>query len=191
MQRQNRVPHYPLDYEAFALSDMLGPPSTADFPAIGSEGLFPLPIPHQSSGCTADLGRKGLLGARGGSFSLSQPSNVRSSHPQAALDFSSLQQSDRDTLQPVPSRSLPEFLTRDKIRDRQDSPPENLDDSRIHLSTKEIVREQNRRAAARFRQRQKVRSCTFCRCFTALKADNLQPSGLSSAAQGCPDVTLM
>ncbi|CAL5219987.1 g1925 [Coccomyxa viridis] len=53
----------------------------------------------------------------------------------------------------MPSRSLPEYLTRDKIRDRQDSPPG--DDSRIHLSTKEIVREQNRRAAARFRQRQK------------------------------------
>ena len=158
MQRQNRVPHYPLDYEAFALSDMLGPASTADFPAISSDGLFSLPIPHQSSGCTADLGRKALHGARGGSFSLSQPSNVRPSHPQATLDFSSLQHSDRESLQPVPSRSLPEYLTREKIIDREDSPPVN--DSRIHLSTKEVVREQNRRAAARFRQRQKVSSCT-------------------------------
>ena len=158
MQRQNRVPQYPLDYEPFALSDMLGPASTADFPAISSDGLFSLPIPHQSSGCIADLGRKALHGARGGSCSLSQASNVRSGHPQATLDFSSLQQSDRESLQPVPSRSLPEYLNRDKNIDRQDSPPDN--DSRIHLSTKEIVREQNRRAAARFRQRQKVTSCT-------------------------------
>lgn len=154
MQRQNGVPHYPLDYEPFALSEMLGPSSTADFPPIGSEGLFPLPIPHQYSGNTADSGRNGLQGGRGGSFSMSQPHSMRSRHPQATLDFSSLQQSVRDSLQPMPSRSLPEYLNREKIRNRQDSPPE--DDSRTHLSTKEVVREQNRRAAARFRQRQKV-----------------------------------
>ena len=182
------MPHHPLDYEAFALSDMLGPASTADFPAIGSEGLFPLPIPHQSSGCTADLGRKGLQGARASSFSLSQPSNMRSNHPQATLDFSSLHQSDRDTLQPMPSRSLPEYLTRDKIRDRQDSPPDG--DSRIHLSTKEIVREQNRRAAARFRQRQKVISCTVCYFSTALKAVYTEPNGLSGAKRCCRNVSI-
>jgi len=164
MQRQNGVPNYPLDYEAFALSEMLGPASTADFPAIGSEGLFPLPIPHQPSGYTADLGRNGLQGGRGGSFSMSQPSNMRSRHPPATLDFSSLQQSVRDALQPMPSRSLPEYLTRDKIRDCQDSPTDT--DSRLHLSTKEIVREQNRRAAARFRQRQKVSSRQHGRLYT-------------------------
>ena len=156
MQRpQNGVSSYPLDYESFAMADMPGLASTADFPTIGSEGLFPLAIPHQSSGYTADLGRNGFHSGRGGAFSLSQPSSMRVSHPQASLDFSSLPQSIRETLQPMPSRSLPEYLSRDKFRgDQPDSPTEK--DPRVHLSTKEIVREQNRRAAARFRQRQKV-----------------------------------
>ncbi|CAK0770229.1 hypothetical protein CVIRNUC_003746 [Coccomyxa viridis] len=136
------------------MADMPGLASTADFPTIGNEGLFPLAIPHQSSGYTADLGRNGFHSGRGGAFSLSQPSSMRVSHPQASLDFSSLPQSIRETLQPMPSRSLPEYLSRDKFRgDQPDSPTEK--DPRVHLSTKEIVREQNRRAAARFRQRQK------------------------------------
>ena len=158
MQRQNVAPHYPIDYETFALSEMLGPASTAKFPPTGNEGLFPLPIPHQSSAFTADLGRNSLPIGRGGSFSLPRQGNMRISHPQATLDFSSLQQSVRETLQPVPSRSLPEYLTRDNFREQNDDSPRDNEGSRsIQVSTKEIVREQNRRAAARFRQRQKVR----------------------------------
>ena len=158
MQRQNGAPHYPIDYETFALSEMLGQASTADFPAIASEGLFPLPIPHQSSAFTADLGCVSLPNGRGVSFSLPRQSNMRVGHPQATLDFSSLQQSVRDTLQPVPSRSLPEYITRDRLHEQNDDSPRGNEGSRgIQLSTKEIVREQNRRAAARFRQRQKVR----------------------------------
>ena len=61
MQRpQNGVSSYPIDYESFAMADMPGLASTADFPTIGNEGLFPLAIPHQSSGYTADLGAQWL-----------------------------------------------------------------------------------------------------------------------------------
>ena len=108
------------------LSEMLGPSSTADFPAHRQRRPF-LRFPSHTStlACTADFGAQRPSRAAGEVHSvMSQPSTcMRSRHPQATLDFSSLQQSVRDSLQPMPSRSLPEYLNREKIRDRQDSPP--------------------------------------------------------------------
>ncbi|CAL8467919.1 g7457 [Coccomyxa elongata] len=66
------------------------------------------------------------------------------------LDLPTVPASDIEPLNSLSSRSLPETISRDSFKSDHSGAKQHP-----NLTTKEIVREQNRKAAARFRQRQK------------------------------------
>ena len=153
MHKHGIPPINPLDFDPFIISDaMLGPAHSAEFHLPQTEPLFSLP-PLQPPLHLNDTA-VGMNGYRSmsngvGTSSGSSGSQVAGLH----LDLAVSPQG-----QPLPtrsfSRSLPDLgPPRCTIHEQPQSP------KRPHshaLSNKEIVREQNRRAAARFRQRQKA-----------------------------------
>ena len=153
MQSQNGPPIYPLDYDGFHISEMLGGASTAEFPLsqhLGNDVLFPLAPLQQPAHLMPCLSME-TNGLFGRNLLASAPAhlNLRSGHHM--LDLPTVPASDMEPLNSVSSRSLPETVSRDSFRS------EHTGTKQQHsLTTKEIVREQNRKAAARFRQRQKV-----------------------------------
>lgn len=165
MQSQNGPPIYPLDYDGFHISDMLGGVSTAEFSLsqqLGNDALFPLAPLQQPAHLLPTIGMdmNGMPYGRGMMASSSPHVTIRSD--QNLLDVSSVPVSDREPLPSVSSRSLPEMISRESFK------ADHSGSRQQHLSTKEIVREQNRKAAARFRQRQKVSSTFLYDCSASI-----------------------
>ncbi len=159
MQSQNGPPIYPLDYDGFQIPDMLGGASATEFPLtqhLGTDVLFPLAPLQQPVHLLPNLSMEmnGLSYGRGMLLSTPPQYNHRSGQH---MDLATAPPvSDREPLHSVSSRSLPEMTSRESFKFEQ-----NGSKQQHSLTTKEIVREQNRKAAARFRQRQKV-WCMSC-----------------------------
>lgn len=139
---------------------MLGVASTAEFPLsqhLGNDVLFPLAPLQQPANMMSCLSVDANGLSYGRSFLASAPPhlNLRSGHH--TLDLPTVPASDIEPLNSLSSRSLPETISRDSFKSDHSGTKQHP-----NLTTKEIVREQNRKAAARFRQRQKVRASLSC-----------------------------
>lgn len=138
------------------MTEMLGGASAAEFPLsqhLGNDVLFPLaPLqqPAHLMPCLS-MDANGLTYGRNLLASAPAHLNLRSGHHM--LDLPTVPASDMEPLNSVSSRSLPETVSRDSFKSEHTGTKQQH-----NLTTKEIVREQNRKAAARFRQRQKVRA---------------------------------
>lgn len=151
MHKHGIPPISSLDFDPFVLSDaMLGPPPNGDFSLPHTEPLFALPaLAAPLSLHDSALGMNGFRSMSNGSGSSSQTVGLLQPHLDLAV---------ASEAQPLPtrsfSRSLPDTgVLRSAVQEQPTSPKRPHNHT---LSNKEIVREQNRRAAARFRQRQKV-----------------------------------
>jgi hypothetical protein len=149
------LPLYQLDCDAFQMPDVIGPASTAEIPMsqLSSDVLFQLaPLQHSDLVLQAQgIDVNDVLFARDARGSAPPPLTMLSGQSHALLDPGSFSVGDRQTqLASVSSRSLPELHSRDSLKLQNPVKPS--------FATKETVREQNRRAAARFRQRQKVKT---------------------------------
>lgn len=156
MQSQNGPPIFPLDYDGFPIPDMLGGVSTADFNLcqnLGNDVLFPLAPLQQPAHLLPNLGMDMNGLSHGRSLLASAPPQPNHRSGQHLLDQATAPVSDREPLYSVSSRSLPEMTSRESFKHEQSGSKQQHS-----LTTKEIVREQNRKAAARFRQRQKART---------------------------------
>ena len=156
-----------LEYDPFIISDaMLGPPPNGNFSLPHHADPFPMPpLQAPQSMSDPDLGMSAFaalastMGMGVSASSASQDAGLLQPHLDLAIP------SDR---QPLPtrsfSRSLPEMggPSRASIQDPSGASQPSAHSSKTQhsMSNKEVVREQNRRAAARFRQRQKVMSDT-------------------------------
>ena len=168
MHKHSIPPISSLDFDPFVISDaMLGPATHGDFSLPHSEPLFALPaLAAPLSLHDGALSVNGFRSMSNGSGSSSQTVGLLQPHLDLAV---------ASEAQPLPtrsfSRSLPEIgVSRSAIEEQPTSPKRPHNHT---LSNKEIVREQNRRAAARFRQRQKVGfkgSHANTRCFSQLLA---------------------
>jgi hypothetical protein len=155
MQSQNGPPIFPLDYDGFPIPDMLGGASTAEFNLsqhLGNDVLFPLAPLQQPAHLLPNLGMEMNGLSYGRSVLASAPPQPNHRSGQHLLDQATAPVSDREPLYSVSSRSLPEMSSRESFKHEQSGSKQQHS-----LTTKEIVREQNRKAAARFRQRQKAR----------------------------------
>ena len=162
MHAHGLLPFNSLEYDPFIISDaMLGPPPNGNFSLPHHADAFPMPpLQAPQSLHDPDLGMNSfaaLASTMGmGTSSASHDAGLLQPHLDLAVPSS-----DR---QPLPtrsfSRSLPEMggPSRASIQDPSSASQPSAHSSKTQhsLSNKEVVREQNRRAAARFRQRQKV-----------------------------------
>lgn len=147
-------PIYPLDCDVLQMHDVLGPASTAELSLsqLQNDALFPLAPLQQSDLILNSQGMdaNGMQFGRDGRGAGGLPFSVRSGQAHALLDLGAFPISERQPLPSTSSRSLPDLPFRESLKLQQSTAKQSF-------TTKEIVREQNRRAAARFRQRQKVR----------------------------------
>lgn len=159
-----------LEYDPFIISDaMLGPPPNGNFSLPHHADPFPMPPLQPTHDPDLGLNAFAALASTMGMGMVASSARQEAGLLQPHLDLAI--PSDR---QPLPtrsfSRSLPEMggPLRSAIQDLSGASQPSAQSSKMQhsLSNKEVVREQNRRAAARFRQRQKVicLSCPGCWC---------------------------